>query len=246
MKVLLYSGGTDSWLIKELWEPDICLYVDMESMYSKQELEKVSHHRPETFCISKLPLGMFEDKETAFIPMRNMYLLMQACHYGDTICLGATKEDEGGSSDKDIDFLTEAEHLLNRLWKKQSLFDGKQITVEKTFIQYTKGELIQQYLEKGGDINRFKDETFSCYSPKGSSECLNCKACFRKFVACYNNGADYTQRQLRRIYRFAEKNVVHRNSHAKGRYFLEKNNAQEVLAALTKLYKELGKELILD
>ena len=33
MRVLLYSGGTDSWLIKELWHPDVLLYVDMKTRY---------------------------------------------------------------------------------------------------------------------------------------------------------------------------------------------------------------------
>ena len=35
-KVLLYSGGMDSWLIDKLWKPDIRLYVDMNTRYSKR------------------------------------------------------------------------------------------------------------------------------------------------------------------------------------------------------------------
>ena len=34
-KVLLYSGGMDSWLIDKLWKPDIRLYVDMNTRYSR-------------------------------------------------------------------------------------------------------------------------------------------------------------------------------------------------------------------
>lgn len=246
MKVLLYSGGTDSWLINKIWKPDICLYVDMGSMYSKAELDKVMKHKPKNLLLSELPLGQFEDPKTAFIPMRNLYLMMHACNYGDEICLGATKEDAGGSSDKDLDFLIEAEHILNRLWQKQSLYEGKEIKVEKSFVNLTKKDLLAMYLEQGGDINTFKKDTFSCYSPIGDTECLSCKACFRKWVVCYNNGATYSEEELNKVYKFAEKSVVHRSHHAQGRFFMDKGGAEDTLRALKSLYTVLGKELKLD
>lgn len=247
-KVLLYSGGTDSWLINKIWNPDLLLYVDMGTMYSKQELEKIDRvGRPDNLVIHSLPLGQFEDITTAFIPQRNMYLLMTAAHYGEEICLGATREDQGGSSDKDIGFLIQAEALLQRLWKKQSLYEGKEIKVVRNFVGKTKDELLKMYLAQGESIDKFKNETFSCYTPtEQGEECLMCKACFRKFITCYSNGAHYTKKELERVYNFAEENVVHRSHHAKGRHFLEKDNGLQVLEALKKLYAELSKELRLD
>lgn len=245
-KVLLYSGGTDSWLINKLWKPDVLLYVDLGSRYSEEEIRKIIKDSDYTVTYASLPIGQFEDKETAFIPQRNLYLLMMACHYGEHICLGATKEDIGGSSDKDLDFLNEAESILRRLWKKQSLWEGKDIKIEKTFIDYTKNDLIKMYLEQGGDIEEFKSQTFSCYSPVDKEECMSCKACFRKFIACYGNGAKYSKEELDKIYRFSEENVVHRSHHSTGRYFLDKDNGKEVLSVIKKLYSELGKELNLD
>lgn len=243
--VLLYSGGTDSYLINKIWKPDLLLYVDMKTRYSQEELRRIDMlGRPDNLIIHELPLGRFEDKETAFIPQRNMYLLMTAAHYGDTICLGATKEDEGGSSDKSVDFLVEAERLLNRMWEPQSLYAGKEIQIIR-FNDWTKDDLIKKYIEQGGDIDAFKKETFSCYTPVEDKECLSCKACFRKFVACYSNGAQYAKEELEKVYEFTEQNVVHRSHHARGRYFLEKENARETLEAIQKLYKELGKELSL-
>lgn len=38
-KVLLYSGGMDSYLISKLWKPDVKLYVDLNSKYAKQEIK---------------------------------------------------------------------------------------------------------------------------------------------------------------------------------------------------------------
>lgn len=257
-KVLLYSGGTDSWLIARLWKPNVLLYVDMKSKYSKAEMKKLApviidgKRIPITFA--KLPLGQFEDPDTAFIPCRNMYLLMLASNYGDEICLGANKEDIGGSSDKDLDFLSEAEHLLNRLLKKQSLYKGKEIKIEKSFLNYTKEELLQQYLDNGGDINEFKEQTFSCYTPETvitypktvQIECMNCKACFRKFIVAYGNGAKYTLVQKIKMYKFMEKNVVHKSHHAVGRYFLEKEDGEKTLKVIQKFYREMNKELNLD
>ena len=245
MRVLLYSGGTDSWLIKELWHPDVLLYVDMKTQYSKQEIQRIKK-RGEDVKIVSLPLGEWEDKKTAFIPMRNMYLLMVASNYGDHICLGATKEDAGGSSDKDIDFLNEAESMLNRLWAPQSLYEGRKIWVEKDFAKLTKADMLRFYLKLNGDINRFKEETFSCYTPKRGKECMACKACFRKFIVACGNGAEYSDKDKRKMLRFIEKEIVHKSKHAKGRYFLEKDNGQEVLQAIQKLYDEMGKKLNLE
>lgn len=245
MKVLLYSGGTDSWLIKELWNPDVLLYVDMKTQYSKQEIKRIKK-RKENVKIVSLPLGEWEDKKTAFIPMRNMYLLMVASNYGDEVCLGATKEDAGGSSDKDIEFIEQAESLLNRLWKPQSLYEGKKIWVQAYFLAFTKSDLLHKYLERGGNINRFKKETFSCYTPHYGKECMKCKACFRKFIVAYGNGAKYTEREKRKMLHFMEKEVVHKSSHAKGRYFLEKDNGEEVLEVIKKLYNEMGETLNLE
>ena len=36
-KVLLYSGGTDSWLIDKIWKPDVKLYIDIHGRYSEFE-----------------------------------------------------------------------------------------------------------------------------------------------------------------------------------------------------------------
>ena len=245
MKVLLYSGGTDSWLIKELWNPDVLLYVDMKTQYSKQEIKRIKK-RKENVKIVSFPLGQWEDKKTAFIPMRNMYLLMVASNYGDEVCLGATKEDAGGSSDKDIEFIEQAESLLNRLWKPQSLYEGKKIWVQTYFLAFTKLDLLHKYLDRGGDIKRFKKETFSCYTPHRGKECMECKACFRKFIVAYGNGAEYTEREKRRMLHFMEKEVVHKSRHAKGRYFLEKDNGEEVLEVIKKFYNEMGVELNLE
>ena len=87
-KVLLYSGGMDSWLIDKLWKPDIRLYIDMNTRYSKEEMKRL----PDDIVIEKLDLSKWE-REDKIIPLRNMYLIGIATNYGDEICLGATAGD---------------------------------------------------------------------------------------------------------------------------------------------------------
>ena len=40
-KVLLYSGGMDSWLISHLWKPDVKLYIDTGSSYAAEERRRL-------------------------------------------------------------------------------------------------------------------------------------------------------------------------------------------------------------
>ena len=72
-KVLLYSGGMDSWLIDKLWKPDIRLYVDMNTRYSKEEMKRL----PDDTIIERLDLSKWE-REDKIIPLRNMYLIGMA------------------------------------------------------------------------------------------------------------------------------------------------------------------------
>ena len=69
-KVLLYSGGMDSWLIDKIWKPDVKLYVDMNTKYSQEEIKRL----PSDVIIDKLDLSKWE-REDKIIPLRNMYLI---------------------------------------------------------------------------------------------------------------------------------------------------------------------------
>ena len=109
-KVLLYSGGMDSWLIDKLWKPDIRLYVDMNTRYSKEEMKRL----PDDTIIERLDLSKWE-REDKIIPLRNMYLIGIATNYGDEICLGATAGDR--VLDKSPVFAELYEDLLGYLYQ---------------------------------------------------------------------------------------------------------------------------------
>lgn len=183
-KVLLYSGGMDSWLIDKIWKPDIKLYVDMNTRYSKEEIKRL----PKDVIIEKLDLGKWE-REDAIIPLRNLYLIMLATNYGDDICLGATAGDR--VLDKSIEFAKNASNLLSFLYSKQHWTDERKININLDFKGYTKKQLIAKYLEIGGDIEEAVKSSFSCYDPIEGKECWECKPCFRKYVSFKVNGYDF-------------------------------------------------------
>ena len=180
-KVLLYSGGMDSWLIDKLWKSDIRLYIDMNTRYSKEEMKRL----PDDIVIEKLDLSKWE-REDKIIPLRNMYLIGIATNYGDEICLGATAGDR--VLDKSPVFAELYEELLGYLYQKQHWTEKRTIRINLDYKAYTKTELLKQYIIQGGSINEAFSSSFSCYAPVDGHECWNCKPCLRKFIAFALNG----------------------------------------------------------
>ena len=151
-KVLLYSGGMESWLIDKLWKPDIRLYVDMNTRYSKEEMKRL----PDDTIIERLDLSKWE-REDKIIPLRNMYLIGIATNYGDEICLGATAGDR--VLDKSPVFAELYEDLLGYLYQKQHWTEKRTIKISLDYKAYTKTELLKQYIAQGGNIS----EAFSSH-----------------------------------------------------------------------------------
>lgn len=199
-KVLLYSGGMDSWLIEKFWKPDITLYVDIHGSYSEEEKKRLAKN----VKIIDFPfLGEFE-MSNKFIPLRNLYFLMIASYYGDNICLGATAGD-WGNKDKTPEFLDMTEQMLNYLWGDKKT--NRSIVVDKSFIYTPKSRLLEEYI-KDHDINEVKRNTFSCYTPKDGEECFNCYPCFRKFALLYSHGAKYTEEEEKKMWKYIKSNII--------------------------------------
>ncbi len=200
-KVLLYSGGMDSWLIRQLWKPDICIYVDIHGSYSEVEKQNL----PSDVIIVDMPFLGTQELPNAFVPLRNLYFLMIASHFGDEICLGATAGD-WGNRDKTPAFLDETEHLLNTLWGDKKV--NRNITVCKDFIYTPKTELLKRYLEQDNNIAKVRHSTFSCYTPIHGKECMNCYPCFRKFAILYSFGYKYTEEEELQMWEYIKKNII--------------------------------------
>lgn len=238
-KVLLYSGGMDSWLIDKLWKPDVKIYIDIEGSYSKQEIERL----PKDVQVIKMPLGIYE-QESKYVPLRNLYFLMIASNYGDDICLGATAGD-WGSKDKTPEFFEKAEEMLNFLLSKQSkVAEDRNIHLETKYLYMHKNELLDAYLQEGGTLQELYSDSFSCFTPVDNEPCLNCKPCFRKYVCLAYYGYEFTLEERKKMYDFVRTNIVPLSKNENATYYSERGSEGKIAAfVVDKLYEEFGGNL---
>ena len=235
-KILLYSGGLDSWLISRLWNPDIKLYVDMQSKYSEKEIDNLKNNK-EDFELIKFPLGQWE-RDDAIIPLRNLYLIMVACNHTNSedieICIGATHGDR--SLDQSLKFAKDAENLMNYLYAPQHWIpNGKKVNVVMPYKDYTKTELLKEFIEKGGDIDEAFKQSFSCYTPINGEPCWECKPCWRKVISFMLNGYKFDKEVKNKVRRIIEKEIE--PEIIAGNYGRGKED-QEILDALKLLREE--------
>lgn len=209
-KILLYSGGMDSYLIDKLWKPDRRIYVDMHTRYSKQEIDCIKKRRDDVEFVD-FPLGQWE-REDKIIPLRNLYLPMVICNITGNedvdICLGATNSDR--VLDKSQEYVEKATDLLNYLYQPQWWIpNGKKVRVNIDFKKYTKEDLLKMYMEQGGDLDKAYNESFSCYEPdEEGNVCHRCKPCFRKFVAFASVGYRFPEEVLRKTIPYIGKEII--------------------------------------
>lgn len=207
-KVLLYSGGMDSWLMSKLWKPDIKLYVDMKTRYSENELARI-RKEPDVQVV-EFPLGQWERKD-AIIPLRNLYLAMVACNVTGSedveILIGATAGDR--VLDKSPAFVAKATDLLSYLYTPQHWIpEGKKVKVCIDYKQYTKTDLLKMFKKQGGDLEEAFTHSFSCYNPVDGHECWHCKPCFRKFTAFSEAGYEFSDDVARTVCSYIKTDIL--------------------------------------
>jgi len=174
-KVLLYSGGMDSWLMDKLWKPDVKLFVDLGTA----ECKVIRKRLPKDVVIVDMPMADLElEGELHTIRLRNLILCAVAVNYGDTIAFGAIDGDVHYDGTKQFCALTQS--VFNYVLRNE---ENKEVTICVPFRDYTKERLLREYIEQGGDIDTAWNETFSCYEPVGDKECGICASCKRKIQA---------------------------------------------------------------
>jgi 7-cyano-7-deazaguanine synthase in queuosine biosynthesis len=181
-KVLLYSGGMDSMALRMLWDPNVSVYVDMGTAYSKAERDRL----PRDVDVVELPLHQWE-RTDGIIPLRNLMLVCVAAQYGDVIGLAATAGDR--VLDKSDQFASMTTSLLSYLWSPQHWTAGEHRRVVLPLKGMSKRQIVGEVRERFGDVGLVRlAESWSCYSG-GRAECGACKPCMRKWVAFAAAGA---------------------------------------------------------
>lgn len=194
----------DSYLIRKLWKPDYCFYVNVASKYSQNEMRNLKSRKDGVKLVRGIELSRFE-RDDFIIPYRNVYLVLAALneyerlnpiekqkeqHEVVEICIGATAGDR--VLDKSPEFAETLSELLTYLSRPQHWTGGKsrEVRVVILFKSYTKRDLIRAYADSGSPetrdlrLNDAWESSFSCYTPDDDGEpCGMCKPCFRKTVA---------------------------------------------------------------
>lgn len=172
-KVLLYSGGMDSYIISKLWKPDVLLYFD----YGIDQNEQEKRHLPPETIIKKLPIGEFMESDGLnTIPLRNLIFSALAVNYGDVIAIGGLKSDL--HYDKKPEFVRETTKLFNSVLNKER--SARNVEVVVPYAEYTKTDLVVEYLKRGNNIEDLFTKTWSCHTPNGDKPCGVCQACKAK------------------------------------------------------------------
>lgn len=187
IKVVLFSGGMDSYCLVKTVNPDIILFFDIGTKDNKKE-KKLLKILPfyDKIIIIKLNLKQWELKNK-ILPHRNSIFCLIASNYGNKIYIGTTKGDT--TKDKDYIFKSQVEGMLNyfALDKHKVNLPNYPYSIEMPFKDMTKTEIIKYFIREGNNINEIIKYSRSCYDGK-DKECGICRSCIRKAIALELNG----------------------------------------------------------
>jgi len=196
-KCLLYSGGMDSYVISKLEDFDFLLYVDIGTKYAKEEVEFLKKQGVEVIVDSRLNLADLE-MDSGIVPLRNLFFVMIAVEHGASeIVMGVTSGDR--IHDKDLKFASLAEDVINHQLQQTWWHPGTEVNINFKYKKYSKGQLIEKYINAGHDPEDLLNKSFSCYEPlENGDPCLECKSCIRK-QASLSKYIDITPRAIEKL-----------------------------------------------
>lgn len=177
MKVVqLYSGGLDSYIISKLINPDVKLYFDYGTYQNQLEMSVL----PSDVIVKQLPIGEYmQDDGIATIPLRNLIFSALAVNYGDEIIIGGLKSDL--HFDKKPEFAELSTALFNSVLEKER--QPKTVKISIPFSEYTKTDLVVEYLNKGFSLEDLDKYSWSCHTPDNGKPCGKCQACKARKLA---------------------------------------------------------------
>lgn len=186
-KVILYSGGLDSYILGHIHDDAFKLYVDTGSRYADKEMAHLPadvHIHPDRVSLRGI------EREDAIVPSRNAYLALIAANYGDDIMLGATEGDL--STDKDEEWAKRMTALLQYMYSGHHFKDRGWLSIRVTLPikRLTKSELVAWFLQNYPGKAKQLAGVVSCYDAH-ALHCGQCKACIRKWAALAHNGVEF-------------------------------------------------------
>jgi len=186
-KVVLFSGGVDSFCLAHEVKPDTLVYFDLGLPENQREIEHMRQLKiaknliiDDSFKIGKFKLA------NEVLPFRNAFLIMGAFYYGSKIYLGATSSSTNRDknevfADKLLDL---AKYISHEPHKNPSHLLEEDMEIILPFKTKTKTQFVREYLKNGGDVGELL-KTRSCYDSE-EQECGVCQSCIRKYIAFTN------------------------------------------------------------
>jgi 7-cyano-7-deazaguanine synthase in queuosine biosynthesis len=177
--VALISGGIDSTIMAFEFPEAQKVFINYGQPYAFEEFQTL-----------KKIFGSFEEitlsgsdiqtEANGFIPNRNLCLasLVSMRFNPDKIFFAGLKDDL--VEDKNPAAFEQMSVIL-------TAFARKKVQVFSPYWNLTKGELVQNFLKTRPDAKAILQQTFSCYKPVQGKPCLDCSACFRRYVALATN-----------------------------------------------------------
>ena len=186
-KVLLSSGGMDSWLLAH--EPElqgaVHVFVNIGQKYLAKE--RTSAKLVANSCGAEFievitnQIAKYEH-ESGIIPLRNAEMLLCAAQHGEQIYFGVIADEI--NSDKSPEFVEAIQATMNISHRAQYWTHGKNYEILTPFRHFTKSDLVRRYLFTGGSLDKLL-LSVSCYDA-GSHHCGRCASCFKRWVALVN------------------------------------------------------------
>ena len=172
-KVLLYSGGMDSYIINYLWKPDVKLFIDYGTDQTAEERKRL----PKDVIVKEIDLSQYiENDGINTIPLRNLLFANIAVNYGDVIAIGGVKDDL--HYDKTRRFARKSTRLFNSVLTKEK--SNRKVKIVVPYRKYTKKQLVEQFIKNGGNINKLLTDSWSCHRPINNKACGKCIPCVKK------------------------------------------------------------------
>jgi len=177
-RVLLFSGGLDSFIAWHFLGKPPCVYFDIGLPVCKEEIRVIKELGVPVTIDTSVNLADREvEGDSKFIPARNLYYAMLACKYSAEIYMAGLSDDN--VNDKNRDIFREFSRTLSTL-------NNRDIKILSPFWEYTKADIVKWYLKEVGDTKSLI-KTGSCYDLTEGNYCGKCRCCFRKWVALWVN-----------------------------------------------------------
>lgn len=186
-RILLFSGGLDSYMLWHLLNRPDPVYVRYGHKYQERELDTIAALQRiepdlQMTMLDGPRIGSLE-RDDGHIPHRNLLLVTTAVAMMNpaVVYLGALRGE--ASRDKSYRFLRRTTRLLSLCEEPVKVLSPSK--------RYTKTQLVARFIKRFPEQVEQLSVTRSCYADT-ALPCGRCVACFKRWVAMANNGMEET------------------------------------------------------